>query len=644
MYKETNQVLKNDRESTNNTLINDLLNDKSYHIEFNGHLTNHAKHAVIALAGLGQSPEKIKDYYQDHAKETAYGFGLEKPKRSKHIITQTNWLEFLGKRTSYSSYCDFFTEELENLGVTNLLEKYMPVLIKGWVGSFTHATIHLGWALSVSHHFMIIEGVAYMAFSYVSCHPERINTDNTELESSPVESIIRIGNYWEEKKEHLSNWVKNNLEDETSNFAKEIPPELKRSGLQYRIARMLDVGHPLIYERPNWVDNDLSKIWEELYYTTALLYLSKPGDFVILHLITSLYAMERISEHLSVTLQKELLKCYWVGMLGILFSGGSFPKGKKLNALNIIFNDSYDGISDIRTEKNWKQIVERAFLEKEEHNPKLVYVLKRQWEICKGKSIYQVAAGQFTQTPDLPDSFEEEPIEEDSLPPIDNSNTMKIESDNLYSLPQNNLLKFLHTIIRNKEVSRSDFIYYSEIILNQLIEAAFEFFPFEKRVVCTPVGANYEGLRLSNSVCGVSVMRAGESMEIAFRNIFKAEKIGKILIQRNKDTKLPHLYYTALPDGIDQSYVLLMDPMLATGGTAVAALDVLIDNGVKAEKIVFVCLIAVSNGIKAIQKKYPKVKIVTSSVDTKLNEHAYMIPGIGDFGDRYFGTDKTVKN
>lgn len=82
-----------------------------------------------------------------------------------------------------------------------------------------------------------------------------------------------------------------------------------------------------------------------------------------------------------------------------------------------------------------------------------------------------------------------------------------------------------------------------------------------------------------------------------------------------------------------------MDPMLATGGTAIKALDVLIEAGVKEERITFVNLIAVPYGIEEVLKAYPKIKIVTSAIDEKLNEKAYIIPGIGDFGDRYFYTD-----
>jgi uracil phosphoribosyltransferase len=104
-------------------------------------------------------------------------------------------------------------------------------------------------------------------------------------------------------------------------------------------------------------------------------------------------------------------------------------------------------------------------------------------------------------------------------------------------------------------------------------------------------------------------------------------------------TKLPHLYYAALPNDIAQRHVLLLDPMLATGGTALAAIQVLLDKGVAEDRIIFINLITVPEGLSTVCEAHPAVRVVTSAIDGQLNENAYMMPGIGDFGDRYFGTD-----
>ncbi|GHJ40704.1 uracil phosphoribosyltransferase [Streptomyces sp. TS71-3] len=211
--------------------------------------------------------------------------------------------------------------------------------------------------------------------------------------------------------------------------------------------------------------------------------------------------------------------------------------------------------------------------------------------------------------------------------------------DAVHLLPQTKQLRALHTIIRNRGADRDDFVSNAGRVIRQLIEAGLELLPFEPCDVRTPVGETYHGLRITPEICGVSIARAGESMEAELRAMSPEIRIGKILIQRDKVTKLPHLYYSALPADIVNRHVLLLDPMLATGGTALAAIEVLLETGVPEEHIVFVNLLSAPEGIKAVRERYPHVRMVTSSIEQRLNENAYMQPGIGDFGDRYFGTD-----
>ena len=210
---------------------------------------------------------------------------------------------------------------------------------------------------------------------------------------------------------------------------------------------------------------------------------------------------------------------------------------------------------------------------------------------------------------------------------------------NLHVMPQSNQLRGLHTIIRDKNTCRADFVFYSERLIRLLIEAGLDLLPFEPYDVTTPTGKLYQGVRFTAQICGVSIVRAGESMETGLRDVCKSVRIGKILIQRDEETTLPHLYYSKLPEDIAQRHVLLLDPMLATGGSALAAIDVLIQKGVPPSRIIFLNLIAAPEGIEAIFERYPDLKIVTSAVDSHLNEKAYIIPGVGDFGDRFFGTD-----
>jgi uracil phosphoribosyltransferase len=210
--------------------------------------------------------------------------------------------------------------------------------------------------------------------------------------------------------------------------------------------------------------------------------------------------------------------------------------------------------------------------------------------------------------------------------------------DRVHLLPQTRQLRALHTVVRDRDASREDFVRYARRIIRLLLEHALDQLPFEEHRVRTPVGESYPGLRFTSKLCAVPVIRAGESMEAELRELHPSIRIGKILIQRDKQTKLPQLFYSHLPSDIAERHVLLLEPMLATGGSANAAVGVLLTAGVPEENIVLVDFLAAPEGIRAVHRAHPLVRIVTSSIEERLNEHAFMIPGIGDFGDRYFGT------
>lgn len=135
-------------------------------------------------------------------------------------------------------------------------------------------------------------------------------------------------------------------------------------------------------------------------------------------------------------------------------------------------------------------------------------------------------------------------------------------------------------------------------------------------------------------------MRAGESMEKALRECIPNVRIGKILVQRLEDgTAKPQHFYTKYPKDIAQRKVILMDPMLATGGSAMMAIRSLEEAGVNRENIVFINMVGAPEGVKALCQAYPEVRTISCVLDTHLNSAKYIIPGLGDFGDRYFGTD-----
>ncbi|ORY03108.1 PRTase-like protein [Basidiobolus meristosporus CBS 931.73] len=206
-------------------------------------------------------------------------------------------------------------------------------------------------------------------------------------------------------------------------------------------------------------------------------------------------------------------------------------------------------------------------------------------------------------------------------------------------LDQTNQLKALLTMIRDRNTSRGDFIFYSDRIIRLLVEEGLNHFPVVEKSITTPTNNEYKGVAFMGKICGVSIMRAGESMEQGLRDCCRSVRIGKILIQRDEETALPQLYYSKLPQDIASRYCLLLDPMLATGGSAIKAVEVLLEHGVKEERILFVNLIASPEGIEAMLKRFPSIKIVTAQVDAGLDEKKYIVPGLGDFGCRYFGTD-----
>jgi uracil phosphoribosyltransferase len=214
-----------------------------------------------------------------------------------------------------------------------------------------------------------------------------------------------------------------------------------------------------------------------------------------------------------------------------------------------------------------------------------------------------------------------------------------MSNSNCVVLPKTKNLTYLYSKIRDGKTNRQDFVQYSNRILAMLVEEALNFAPFTERKVHTPTDADYDGFDLDmDHMCAVSIVRAGESMEEVCRQLMPGIRIGKILIQRDEETALPHLYYSKLPDNMPAQTVLLLDPMLATGGSAICAVDVLKKAGVKEEHIIFVNLVSCPEGVAALQKACPKMKMVTGEIDPILNEKKYIVPGLGDMGDRYFGT------
>ena len=167
-----------------------------------------------------------------------------------------------------------------------------------------------------------------------------------------------------------------------------------------------------------------------------------------------------------------------------------------------------------------------------------------------------------------------------------------------------------------------------------LMAEALRDLPTERAVVDTPL-EKAEGRRIARDVVVVPVLRAGLGMLDAVLELLPSARVGHIGLQRNESTAVASQYYAKLPDNLPSSYVVLVDPMLATGGSAVAALDLMSERG--AQRMRLVNLVAAPEGIRHVHAHYPKLPIFTAAVDKRLNRKGYIVPGLGDAGDRLFG-------
>ncbi len=144
------------------------------------------------------------------------------------------------------------------------------------------------------------------------------------------------------------------------------------------------------------------------------------------------------------------------------------------------------------------------------------------------------------------------------------------------------------------------------------------------------------GYQPGQEVVVIPILRAGLSLVDGIINFMPEAKVGHVGVHRNEETHQPVNYYDNLPKGLDTALTLVVDPMLATGGSGSHALHFLKENGAK--QLRFVCLIAAPEGVERLQVDHPDVPIITAAIDERLNEKAYIVPGLGDAGDRYFGT------
>ncbi len=198
------------------------------------------------------------------------------------------------------------------------------------------------------------------------------------------------------------------------------------------------------------------------------------------------------------------------------------------------------------------------------------------------------------------------------------------------------LIQHKLTFIRDKNTGAKEF---RELVEEVAMLMAYEVtrdFPLEKIEIETPVQTAEAHIIAGRKVGLVPILRAGLGMVNGMLNLIPAAKVGHIGLYRDPETLKPVEYYCKLPPDTTERDLIVLDPMLATGGSAVAAINFLKKRGARSIKLV--CLLAAPEGIKAVEEAHPDIDIFTGSIDSYLNDHGYIVPGLGDAGDRLFGT------
>ena len=198
------------------------------------------------------------------------------------------------------------------------------------------------------------------------------------------------------------------------------------------------------------------------------------------------------------------------------------------------------------------------------------------------------------------------------------------------------LLKHKITMMRKKETGTNEFRKLVEEIAVLMGYEALKDLPLEEIEVETPIEKCMSPVIAGKKLAIVPILRAGLGMVEGIMQLVPTAKVGHIGLYRDPKTHEPHEYYCKLPSHIDQRLVVATDPMLATGGSAIAAVDYIKKYGGK--HIKFLSIIAAPEGIEALAKAHPDIEIYCAQVDRCLNENAYICPGLGDAGDRIFGT------
>jgi len=212
------------------------------------------------------------------------------------------------------------------------------------------------------------------------------------------------------------------------------------------------------------------------------------------------------------------------------------------------------------------------------------------------------------------------------------------EFPGFHEVPRTRYVEMILTAMRDGESSRDDFVFFSNQLMRLVMQETLDKLPHKPQRITTPTGVTHEGLAIDGTVSTVSILRSGEAMEASARALLRSVPLGKVLVQRDEETLEPVFYFSKLPAGVEKHNVILLDPMVATGGSANMVLDCITKAGVPQKNIIFSTVISCPEGVRKVFSEYPGIQMVTGALDSNLNSDGYIMPGLGDFGDRYYGT------
>ena len=213
---------------------------------------------------------------------------------------------------------------------------------------------------------------------------------------------------------------------------------------------------------------------------------------------------------------------------------------------------------------------------------------------------------------------------------------MQFEGNKNITIFEHPLIQHKISVLRSVDTPSKEF---RELIKEIAMLMGFETLrdlPLADVEITTPICKTTTKMLAGKKMAIVPILRAGLGMVDGLLALVPSARVGHIGLYRDPETHEPHEYYCKLPENLEERQVILLDPMLATGGSAVAAIDMIKKRGVTNLK--FMCILAAPEGLEVLTKAHPDVQIYCGHLDERLNEHCYIVPGLGDAGDRIFGT------